>query len=366
MPEKHILYLITRAEAGGAQSHVLELITGLRERFRVSLASGEQDFLMHAARDLGIDHHFLPALQRKLSPRRDIAAYCQIRDLLRNLKPDLLHCHSSKAGILGRLAAHRLGIKSVFTAHGWAFAEGTPTSRKLLAVTPEWMAARWCDRIITVSEADRALANRYHVANSDKLTVIHNGISDIDTELISKPCNGTPRLIMVARFAPPKQQAILLQVVAGIDEDLQLILVGDGPQLAEAQHLAKQLGISDRVEFTGRCSTVAQQLSRADLFILLSDWEGFPISVLEAMRAGLPVIASNVGGIREAVSDNLNGRLLSDNDESTVRSTLIELLRDPQKRIDMGKRSREAYLGNFTASAMLDRTASLYDEILEG
>lgn len=364
MPDKHILYLITRSEAGGAQSHVLELIAGMRKRFRISLASGEQDFLMEAARGLGVDCHYLPALQRKLSISGDIAAYRQIRNLLDRLSPDLVHCHSSKAGILGRLAAYRLGIKSVFTAHGWAFAEGTPASRKILAVLPERMAARWCERIIVVSMADKRLAMQYRIGNNDKFIMIHNGISDIKTNAQSRPRHAAPGLIMVARFAPPKQQAILVHAVAGIDDDLHVTLVGDGPRLPEIQQLVTRLGLTGKVEFTGNTDAVASYLSRADLFVLVSDWEGFPISILEAMRAGLPVLASDVGGIREAVADKVNGRLLASNDVATLRAVLLELLRAPEQRLVMGQRSREIYLEKFTAAGMLDRTAGLYDEIL--
>jgi glycosyltransferase involved in cell wall biosynthesis len=132
MTKKRILLLITRSEPGGAQSHVLELLQGLKKKYEVILATGEQGFLLDEAKVLGIEAFLLPSLKRNISPVNDIKAYKEIRDTLLQTRPDLVHTHSSKAGILGRLAAHRLGIKNIFTAHGWAFADGTPWPRKLI------------------------------------------------------------------------------------------------------------------------------------------------------------------------------------------------------------------------------------------
>ena len=268
MKKKRILLLITRSEPGGAQSHVLELLRGLDRKYEVILATGEQGFLLDEAKALGIESYLLPSLKRNISPTNDIKAYKEIRNTLLQTKPDLVHTHSSKAGILGRLAAYKLGIKNVFTAHGWAFADGTPWVRKLIGIPTEYIAGKWCDRIITVSDADKKLAIKYHIANQNKISIIHNGIANIKQGMLANPVNETPILVMVARVAPPKNFICLLDALALINEQYLLRVVGDGPQLSYVQEHAKKLGIEKNVNFMGSCNNIPEILAGSDIFIL--------------------------------------------------------------------------------------------------
>jgi glycosyltransferase involved in cell wall biosynthesis len=318
---------------------------------------------MDAAQDLGIPVHYIPSLGRSISPAKDYRAYREIVDILREVKPDLVHCHSSKAGILGRLAAHRLGIKNIFTAHGWAFAEGTPRSRKIIAILPERLLSHWCDRIITVSETDRRLALRYGVGTPEKLVTIHNGISDTSYVKNSASMQSPVTIIMVARFAPPKDFGMLLEAASGIDGNIHLQLVGDGPQMNENMERAAALGMTENTEFTGSRDDVDELLAAADIFVLASDWEGLPISILEAMRAGLPVVASNVGGIHEAVSDGVSGILVARGDAPALARALTDLIKDTDKRTAMGREARTRFEHSFNTNVMLSRTASQYTKV---
>lgn len=355
--------MITRSEPGGAQSHVLELMRGFKHQYDLVLGTGEKGFLMDAAQDLGIPVHYIPSLGRSISPAKDYRAYREIVDILREVKPDLVHCHSSKAGILGRLAAHRLGIKNIFTAHGWAFAEGTPRSRKIIAILPERLLSHWCDRIITVSETDRRLALRYGVGTPEKLVTIHNGISDTSYVKSSASMQSPVTIIMVARFAPPKDFGMLLEAASGIEENIHLQLVGDGPQLNANMERAAALGMTEKTEFTGSRDDVDELLAAADIFVLASDWEGLPISILEAMRAGLPVVASNVGGIHEAVTDRVNGFLIERSDSAALSKCINDLIENPKSRVEMGRQSRIRYEQSFTLTGMLSRLAAQYEAI---
>jgi len=196
-----ILYLITRAERGGAQVHVLDLIRGFRPHCEIEVASGEDGYLLDEARQMGAVCHVLPDLVQPIAPLRDLAAFREIRALLRRTRPDLVHAHTSKAGILGRLAAWVQSVPSIFTAHTWCFAEGTSWKWKLLGAPCERLAALSGGTIINVSEANRMLALQYRVATPAQLCTVHNGVPDERPSGSLRP-GEPPAIVMVARFAP--------------------------------------------------------------------------------------------------------------------------------------------------------------------
>ncbi|MEA1889506.1 MAG: glycosyltransferase family 4 protein [Pseudomonadota bacterium] len=352
--------MITRSEPGGAQSHVLELLKGFKEQYELVLATGEEGFLLDEAINLDIRTYLISSMQRNPSPGKDYKAYKEIVAALKESRPDLVHCHSSKAGILGRLAAHKLGIKTVFTAHGWSFAEGTPLSRKLIGLLPERLLAYWTDCIITVSDTDRDLAIRYRIGRPEKIVTIHNGIADQALPTVNKDDARPVELIMVARFAAPKYYAQLIDAAATIKANFRLRLVGDGPLLEPMKKRAEDLNLSDIVEFLGSRDDVDELLAGSDVFILVSDWEGFPISILEAMRAGLPVIACNVGGIHEAIPDHSNGRLVPRGEIAGLKLAMQELISDRALRLEMGAQSRQRFEQLFTTAIMLKKIEVAY------
>jgi glycosyltransferase involved in cell wall biosynthesis len=287
----------------------------------------------------------------------------EVGALLKRLRPHLVHAHSSKAGFLGRLAARALGVKSVYTAHGWAFTEGVPEGRRRLALAMERFAGRLGDRVIAVSHHDRDLALRHRVVPSERLKVIWNGVPD--TPLRARPEAHPPRLVMVARFAPQKDHALLLRALAGLKElPWTLDLVGEGPLLPQARALAQALGLAERVRFLGARRDVAEVLAGAQVFALATRWEGLPLSVLEAMRSGLPVVATDVGGVKEAVVEGETGFLVGRGDEAGFRERLARLLQNPRLRASLGEVGRKRYEEAFTLERMLRETWRLYEEIL--
>lgn len=359
-----ITYLITRAEHGGAQAHLADLLNGFKSNFNLSLLVGEDGFLTDHARALGVQVRILPDLVQPIAPAKEVKAVRQAVAAVKELKPDLVHCHSSKAGLVGRIAASSLGLPAVFTAHGWSFAEGVSWKRKSFAVPSEWLAARWGQKIITVSEQDQNLALRYGIAKPDKLVTIHNGVPD--TQHRASPGQGeTVRIAMVARFAPPKDHALLLRALANTPPSpFEVLFIGDGPTSPEVEEEAASLGLQNKVKFLGTRSDVPELLSKAHIFVLPSNWEGFPISILEAMRAGLPVVASDVGGVREAVVDGETGFLVPRADVGALRERLSALLRGPRLRARLGAAGRRRYEANFTFERMLEKTLGVYDGVL--
>lgn len=355
-----VLYLITLAERGGGQVHVADLLRGFRGRFDVELGAGEEGYLTDEARSLGVPVYVIPDLVHTVDPRRDARAIRAVTRLIQRRGPSLVHAHTSKAGIVGRVAARMAGVPSVFTAHTWAFAEGVSWRRKAIGLPSEWLASRVSARIIAVSEANRALALHYHVAPPSRVTVVHNGIPDIPLRAMPA-ADATPRIVMVARFAEQKDQRLLVEALAGIDLPFRLSLVGDGPRRGEVESLVRALGVGERVEFLGERDDVAAILARSSAFVLASNWEGFPLSTLEAMRAGLPVIVSDVGGAAEAVTEDVTGFLVRQHDRAGLRARLSVLLGDSHLRGRMGAAGRRRYEAEFTLTHMLDRTAMVYE-----
>lgn len=360
-----IAYLVTRSEPiGGAQVHVRDLASAL-------LADGHQPLVLtggsgpyvESLRARGIETFTLGNLAVPVSPLRDLRALQEIRALLRTLRPDLVSTHSSKAGILGRVAGRTLGLPVIFTAHGWAFTPGVPSREAMVYRWIERLAAPLASRIITVSEFDRRLALRCGIA-SDKVVTIHNGMPDIDQELRADPSGAPVRLAMVARFERQKDHATLFHALTGLmHAPWQLDLVGDGPLQSEAKALSRQLGLADRIQFWGQRNDVDLRLSKAQVALLITNWEGFPRSILEAMRAGLPVVASAVGGIAESVRDGETGFTVPQADVEGLRRRLRQLLDNPELRVSMGRSARKLYERNFTLTQTVERTLTIYREV---
>jgi glycosyltransferase involved in cell wall biosynthesis len=219
--------------------------------------------------------------------------------------------------------------------------------------------------IINVCEAERALAQRYRIAADSKLAVIHNGVVDVDPHFHAQPGTSPVRLIMVARFEVQKDHATLLHALAALQElDWSLELVGDGPTMPAAHALTAYLGLSSRVHFAGSDDNVAARLATAQIFVLSSVFEGFPLSTLEAMRAGLPVVASDVGGVREAVVDGQTGAVVPPRNPAALAAALRPLILNPSLRVQQGRAGRQVYESNFTFEQMLEKTLSVYDSAL--
>lgn len=361
--------MITTGHSGGAQSHLYELCTRLPDPFSPEVIMGHRGTLGDRLVQAGIPVHIVPSLQRNISLKKDVEAYRQLGAMVRSLQPHLLCLHSSKAGILGRLAARRLGIPVVFTAHGWAFAEGVPPVQRFLYRQVERWAGRYCQRIICVSDYDYRLARRYHVAQPDQLAVVHNGIAFEPMQSARSPEAPRPiRIIMVARFARQKNQILLLEAVNRWppDQPFEIILVGDGPLLPSVRDYAARLPVADRVHFLGNREDVGQLLRDSDIFVLSSWWEGFPITILEAMRAGLPVVASDVGGCREAVVDGQTGFLFEPGDVEMLGQRLSQLTADQGLRRQMGLAGQERFITRFTADKMVEDTVKIYKDVLTG
>lgn len=361
-----ILYVITQGVLGGAQNHVFHLATGLQGKIEAHVAIGKQGPLGEKLIEKGVNVSYLPSLIRAVSPLKDVQGLRELINLIKKIKPDLITTHSSKAGITGRLAARLTGVPATFTAHGWAFTEGVAGPKKNLYVWAEQIAARWTEKIICVSEYDRQLALRLRVGHPSRLITIHNGLPLTNAKYFAQSGINEPvRLIMVARFSPPKDYKLFLGALSRLKGNAwEALLIGDGPCLNQNKEYAQKLGLTEKVKFLGSRLDVAGLLAQAHIFVLASNWEGFPITILEAMRAGLPVVASQVGGVEEAVVDEQTGFLVPRGKAEVLKERLQILIDNPDLRAQMGQRGQEIFRNNFTLTPMLEKTWRVYQEIL--
>jgi glycosyltransferase involved in cell wall biosynthesis len=356
-----LMFVITRGDdLGGAQSYVRDLAR------RFSIAGDEVIVVTGAMGDLtdtlacaGIEVAQAPGLLREINPLHDAGSVVSLARLMRRYRPDLVSAHSSKAGIVGRLAARLVGVPCLFTVHGWAFNPSEPELRRTVYRWLERATAPLAARIICVSAHSRELGVAAGIGPG-RLVTIHNGIPDIAASLRASPGSSSSlRLVSVARFAPPKDHRTLILAVKDLPA-VHLDLVGDGPAEEHARSLVKELGIEERVRFLGRRADVPELLAQAHAFALCSRSEGFPISTLEAMRAGLPVVVSNVGGAPEAVLDGRTGFVVADNSVEGWRECLSMLSGDPALRARMGAAARTRYEEQFTFERMYAATAATY------
>ena len=362
-----IVYIITKASPiGGAQIHVRDLAAAIAARGHepTVITSGTGTFI-DDLRALGIPVVVLRHLTTPIRPLDDLRALREIHSALAGLRPDLIAAHSSKAGILARLAARRLRVPVVFTVHGWAFTPGVPPLEAALYRRVERLVGPLASRIIAVSEYDRRLGLEARVATPDRLVTVHNGMPDIPVQLRADPAQTPVRLVMVARYGAQKDHPTLLRALAELRGDpWELDLIGDGPLMGEIEALASRLGLAGRVRFLGQRKDVDRLLAAAQVSLLVTNWEGFPLSILEAMRAGLPVVASDVGGVGESVRDGENGFLVPRGDVARLRDRIARLLTDPELRARMGASGRERFVRDFTLDASVARTLAVYRDTL--
>lgn len=362
----NILTIITSSDIGGAQIHVKDLAVELKRlgnQITILVGSEDPEF-PQMLEDLNIPYHIVNNLIRSINPIKDFKAYKEIRQIIKEVKPDLLTLHSSKAGILGRIVAYFEKIPSTFTIHGWVFTDSTNKQKQAVYKLIEKAGALLPTHLIAVSKYDGKIGVQQKICKHKKLTVIQNGMPDIEPHLMSKPESETPKLIMIARFSHPKDHIILIEALAELKElPWELNLVGgDGGLLAKTKNSINNHNLEDRVNILGYRNDIDELIAESQIFILSSKKEGLPLAIIEAMRAKLPVVASNVGGVSELVVNDKTG-YLTNSKEEMVKS-LRTLITKPKKRKDMGNMGRDNYRKYFTINLQFKKTFILYNTIL--
>ncbi len=367
-----ILYAVTAAQFGGAVRHVIGLMAAdVKNGHDVGLVAAPEPILMSEAGRIGVqvfpNRYFVQHAQLG----NDIRALRSVFLAIRRFNPDIVSAHSTKAGYAARLVCAALGRPVVFTAHGWAFSGRRNRWQRTLLATAERVAARSTARIICVSRHDLALALEFKVAGAEKLTLVHNGVdpgpfsaaegSGVRSKL---GLGNSPVLTMVGRLSPPKDPMTLLKACTRLQAAFRVLIVGDGELRRGAEEFVSQNKLEGKVIFLGETLAVPDILAASDIFVLSSESEGLPLAVIEAEMAGLPVVASSVGGMADLVQDGVTGFLVPPRNPEALANILVELLDDAALRRRTGSAAREKALREFTYERMLKETNQVIEDVM--
>ena len=361
-----ILYLITKSEIGGAQTHVSQLVNFfVRSNHEVSVMSLPGGWLENEVKKTGAKFYSNIYFSNNFNPFRFFSAIKIIQNFIKEYKPDIVACHSTAAGFLGRVAT-RNSVPTIYTAHGWSFEPGTPFWRRLPAIILEKYAAVFCKKIICVSNYTRDVGIKYRIANKEKFTVVYNGIGKI--KIHQKVENNKVKIIFIGRLSKQKDPELLVKAVAGLPKDLikkiEVQIIGSGEKANKLKKLVDKNGhpVVSFIDNAPR-DEVVEMLKNSDIFVLSTNWEGFPYSILEAMSVGLPAIVTNVGGINEAV-DSSCGFLIERGDVESLQKALTKLITDKNLRKTMGENAQKIVENKFFLKNMLLKTEKIYNDII--
>lgn len=389
-----IIHLITRLDGGGSARNTLATALGHdRTRFEPLVVAGQvgrwsdqggeeaAQANYRRLREAGLRSLELSCLTRPIRPWRDLLAYWQLVRLFRRERPALVHTHTSKAGVLGRLAAWTAGIpRVVHTPHGHVFyGHFGPVTSALFLWIERRLAAR-TSHMIALTEGEREEHLARGVGRPDRFTVAPSGI-DLDRFRQARGAPGErasrrralgcpPEAVVIGSvgwLTPVKGHRFLIEALARLKPrfpQLHLVIVGSGGLRDDYLALAASLGIAESLHLLGARGDVTDCLAGMDLFVLPSLNEGMGRALIEAMAAGLPVVASRVGGIRSLVEDRRNGLLVPPGDAAALASALAELVTRPDWAEELGAAAARRIGESFGTAAMVKTIESVYDRVL--
>jgi len=383
MDRIRVLRVIARLNVGGPAFHATLLTERLDPaRYDSVLVAGsegpsEGNYLALRGRSLeGLV--VLSALGREIRGWPDVVALVQLIRLIRRVCPQIVHTHTAKAGTLGRLAAWLARVPViVHTYHGHVFhGYFSPAKTRLFLAIERWLARR-TDRLLTVSETVRSELLSLGIGTPEKLVVVPLGLDlepfagagGLRGQLRGELGLGEDALLVgiVARLVPIKAHEVFLAAAARVIRKVpqsQFLVVGDGTRRAELETLAGRLGLEDRVRFLGWRRDLDRIYADLDLVALTSRNEGSPVSLIEAMASGRPVVATRVGGVPDLVEDGVMGYLVPPDDPEALAEAMVTLLADPDRRQAMGQAGRKRVIPAFSAERLLGDMDRLYAELL--
>ena len=361
----HIMMIVLSLDMGGLERMVIQLIQGLLKRdVRITLVCLEQEGDL--VDQLAKDNLQIIAFNKSPGLRFELAN--KIAGLVKSLNVDVIHSHNSGPHFYAALAVPLLLNKKklIHTKHG----RDDPDNVKKVLLNK--ISSFFTHTVVAVSSDASDVCRDIEGISPKKLAVIENGIDlspyfDIDREAQTQRINsGEIRLIHVGRLSLEKNQQLLLRVFASMLQtypQASLTICGDGNQKAALVELAESLNISDKIDFVGAVNDVPQRLSSHDAFVLSSITEGLPLAIIEAMAGGLPVVSTDVGGMREVIINGENGYLVPSQDEQALLQALLSLCADPLHLQTMGDTAKDIIHANYSLNKMVDQYLRLYQSV---
>lgn len=359
------MLVVSQPPTAGVPAHVLDLLSFLGPaRFELDVACPPGSDLWTALAGRG-DVRLHPIDRSRRPAPGDLLSFARLLPLVRGA--DIVHAHSSKAGFLARFAAlvSRRTHRCVFTPHGWSFWAFDGAEGALYRQLERW-AARWCRTIIALSDFERDAGLAAGVGRPDQYRTIPNGVDIARFARQREPVPG--RVIMVARLALPKMPLLAVDAMEVLRRrlpDAHLQLVGDGPLKADVERRLAERGLGDAVQMLGRRDDVPELLSRAACMLLTTGYEGCPLSLLEAMAAGLPIVANQAGGLSEVVDHGRTGYVVPP-DAGAIADALERVLTAPDGAESMSAAARQAAGERYSGERMARDTLAVYRDIEAG
>lgn len=370
-----ILQIITSGEIGGAQTVLVDLVKGICRDYdvEVDVLVGEGEYLPRALSGLSkVNIIGSPYLTRSINPLKDIKALLEMLSLLKLNQYDLVHCHSSKASWLGRIAGTMSGVKKIImTVHGLSFFSTDSWIIKQAYSVMEKIAMTMASEYVFVSSYDMQLMKNLGIKES-KCSLIYNGRPIPSNPKVGLrellPISGSaPIVCMVARLAEIKDPISFIRIAArvlkmyGNDDELPVfIIVGGGQMYDECIETILKLGVENSVYLLGDKDSAGQYFWDAQIAVLTSRYEACPLAVIEAMAVGRPVVASDVGGTGHLIKHNKTGYLYTRGDENKAADYIVRLLKNHVFREEIGIRAREYYEHHFTPDVMTNKYVNLF------
>lgn len=376
-----VMRIIARLNVGGPAIHVILLTAHLRPPVfdstlvcgRVGSHEGDMAYLTEA---YGVAPIYVPELGRELSPLRDLITLFKLWRLMRRLRPDIVHTHTAKAGFVGRVAAWLAHVPvRVHTFHGHVFHGYFGPRKTAFFLTLERLTARLTDRLITISPALRdELVSVYRIAPAEKIAVVPLGL-DLSPYLNTPRHLGefrrqhnlpadTPLVGIVGRLVPIKNHALFLEAAQRVRQsrpDAHFVIVGDGELRESLLAQTKALGLADAVTFTGFLRDLRPVYSDLELLVISSDNEGTPVSIIEALAAGVPVVSTAVGGVPDLLDGGRLGTLVPPgNADALAQAMVTALATSAADRSDL----RQSVADQFGIARLVSDLSSLYRDLL--
>ncbi|RBP51485.1 glycosyltransferase [Arenicella xantha] len=353
-----IAIIITRSDIGGAQNHVRSILAGFSSECDLLLVSGSEGLLTEYARQLRVQVEVCPSIDSY----NVVGATFRLLAVLRRFDPGLVHTHSALASMSGRIAAKVLGIKTLYTVHGWHFAGLDVGVRRRLQVAMEKIMRPLTDFWITVSEFDLRLGLSAGILEGGRSKCIPNGIPDEQIERTERPF-GQLRVVFVGRASYQKNIYGALQVLENAGEDVRMTIYTSGAGAAELFDLVSISKAKERCEIVLDEPRAGSLLGDYDVMLVTSRYEGMPLSVIEGLRAGLCIFSTDVCGMSELVGAK-NGRLYPMTDFVGMAKSLNQVALDDVGLKSMQRESRRLYAEKFSEKLMVQAISHVYHTMI--